>query len=46
MNKRKPMASRYREETYTEATITLVVAVIGVGAWLLAGYRIAQLFGG
>ena len=29
-----------------EATVTLVVAVIGVGAWLLAGYRIAQLFGG
>ena len=46
VNHRRTMATRRDNESSLEATLTLFVAVIALSAWLLVGYRVAQLFGG
>ena len=49
VNHRRAMATRKRrhtKESSLEAALTLFVAMIALSAWLLVGYRVAQLFGG
>ena len=49
VNHRRTMATRTppdRPETWVEAGITLVVACIGIGAWVVALYRLHQIIAG